>query len=251
MITAGIDLSADVKKTGVASIEWSDGRAVVVDLSVGQHDDAALCELIRAVDKTGIDCPLGWPSPFIDYLIAHRAGGHDLVVPETRHALTQRTTDIHVTARTGTRPLSVSADRIGSAAMRCAAVLSILTRSGARVDRTGQTGPIVEVYPAAALKFWGLPNTGYKGTKATETGQRSTLVSRILRAMPWLDLGDHRESCLHSDDALDAVLCAVIAGLSRQGLCEPVPESALQVAQAEGWVALPTTGALTAVEGSQ
>lgn len=247
MITAGIDLSADPKKTGVATIEWVGTRATVTSLAVGKHDDSALCEVIGLADQTGIDCPFGWPSPFIDYLIAHRAGGHDLVVPKTRHPLAQRTTDLHVTAETGIRPLSVSADRIGSAAMRCAAILSMLTRAGTLVDRTGQSGPVLEVYPAAALKIWSLPHNGYKGTKATETIQRADLLQRASAAMPWLDWGAQEVLCLSTDDALDAVLCAVIAGLSLRGLCDPIPESAVETARSEGWIALPTSKALSRI----
>lgn len=31
------------------------------------------------------------------------------------------------------------------------------------VDRSGLTGRVVEAYPAAALRAWGLPSSGYKG----------------------------------------------------------------------------------------
>lgn len=78
MVTAGIDLSADPKKTGVATLAWLEDGAIVTAVEVGQHTDADLAELIQRVDKAGIDCPLGWPIAFVDYLIAHRADGQDL-----------------------------------------------------------------------------------------------------------------------------------------------------------------------------
>lgn len=59
MLTAGIDLSADPKKTGVATLEWTDDGATVTGIEVGRHTDADLADLIEAVDKAGIDCPLG------------------------------------------------------------------------------------------------------------------------------------------------------------------------------------------------
>lgn len=239
MVTAGIDLSADVKKTGVARLQWRGEVATVVELGVGTHTDPDLCELIQAVDKTGVDCPLGWPSPFIDYLIAHRAGGHELDVPETRHSLRFRATDLHVIETTGMQPLSVSADRIGSAAMRCAAILSTLTKDGVAVDRTGRTGPVVEVYPAASLKTWRLPHNGYK-TPANSSA-RAKLVDAIGEDLPWLDFGTHAETCIHSDDALDAVICAVVAGLVHRGDRPDIPEGSIPAAEVEGWIALPCT----------
>ncbi|MDO8151164.1 DUF429 domain-containing protein [Isoptericola sp. b408] len=241
MITAGIDLSANPRKTGVATIEWSDDDARVTALAVGEHDDAALCDVVRAAATTGIDCPIGWPDAFVDYVVAHRDGGHDLVIPETRRPLTYRATDLHVWQRTGVRPLAVSAERIGAAAMRCAAILAMLTRSGTVVDRAGD-GPVIEVYPAAALKIWGLPHRGYKGRDPQSSRARADLVDHLAIAFPWLDLDTFAPLCRDTDDALDAVLCAVIAGLARQGRCEPVPADLRDLASREGWIVLPRAG---------
>ncbi|MDR6176502.1 hypothetical protein QE364_001214 [Nocardioides zeae] len=239
MQTAGIDFSADPKKTGVATLLWHGDTAAVTAVRVGEDSDQDLCGLILDVDKTGIDCPLGWPTSFIDYLIAHRQGGRDLLVPKTRRSLSYRVTDIYVMERTGVRPLSVSADRIGAAAMRCAAVLSSLTRRDVAVDRSGRTGPIAEVYPAAALNVWGLPHQGYKGSKPENVQRRIELVRSIELAFPWLELGEHADFCRRSDDALDSVLCGVIAGLVMRGGTEPLPENAMGAAATEGWIALP------------
>src|SRR5690606_8815398 len=113
---------------------------VVVDVSVGTYTDEDLISLIRGADKTGIDCPFGWPDPFIDYIKAHRAGGTDLDLhPEPRHALYRRATDQDVICKAKIRPLVVSADRIGATAMRCAGILSLLNREVNDVDRTGRT----------------------------------------------------------------------------------------------------------------
>ncbi|WP_433185959.1 DUF429 domain-containing protein [Actinoallomurus sp. CA-150999] len=74
-----------------------------------------------------------------------------------RRNLALRLTDRVVHDRTGLTPLSVSADRIGHAALRLAALLARLARAGRPVDRSG-TGVVVEVYPAASLRLWGLPH---------------------------------------------------------------------------------------------
>jgi hypothetical protein len=52
------------------------------------------------------------------------------------------------------RPVSVSTDRLGVTAMRCAHLLHRWS-NGQHIDRTGP-GRFVEVYPAAALVRWGL-----------------------------------------------------------------------------------------------
>ncbi|ANC29928.1 hypothetical protein I598_0340 [Isoptericola dokdonensis DS-3] len=237
-LTAGIDLSANPRKTGVATIAWDGDAATVVECAVGHHDDAALCEVVRAAGTTGIDCPLGWPDAFVDFVAARRDGGHDLQIPPDRRPLTYRATDLDVWERTGVRPLTVSADRIGSVAMRCAVILAMLTRSGTVVDRSGR-GPVIEVYPAAALKIWELPHRGYKGQDPEARRVRDELVNKVTDTFPRLDLADFAQACRDSDDALDAVLCAVIAGYARQGRCEPSPEGLRDLASREGWIVLP------------
>ncbi len=51
--------------------------------------------------------------------------------------------------------LSVAADRIAMPAMRAGRIFTRLADQGETVDRKG-TGKIVEVYPRAALKVWGV-----------------------------------------------------------------------------------------------
>jgi hypothetical protein len=101
-------------------------------------------------------------------------------------------------------------------AMRCAALQTRLARAGRSVDRSGG-GAVVEVYPAASLKVWGLPWRGYKTTE--NQAVLGTVVDHLRQAVPWLDLGGHEELCRRSDHALDAVVAALTAGsgLSSRG----------------------------------
>src|SRR5262249_25483394 len=150
-LTVGVDLAAEPPGTAVASIEWSAAGAVVSDLTSPATDDAVVAA-IRQADKAGIDCPLGWPAEFVTFVQAHQTG--NLVAPDGiagrawRRRLAYRHTDLAVHEKTRLMPLSVSADRIGHTAMRCAAILAQLASSGRPVDRRG-TGTVVEVYPAA------------------------------------------------------------------------------------------------------
>lgn len=239
MRTAGIDLSTRQRKTAVAIIDWGEDSAEVVDLSVGGHDVPALCRVIEAVDKTGIDCPFGWPNRFVDIVSAHR----DRRLPDVpddvvgRTAVSLRTTDRFVKCKTKVRPLAVAADRIGATAVLCAGLLAHVQASGIEVDRSGATGRVVEVYPAAALSQWDFTYTGYKEPKNADT--RSGLVGDIQEGFGWLDFGSHADLCRTSDDALDAVLCAVIARLQVTDRVLALPSEHADAAQVEGWIAVP------------
>lgn len=82
-----------------------------------------------------------------------------------RTELSYRRTDCVVKARTGSWPLSVSADKLGIVAMRCAVLqerFAIEAWSGERQPRDG-SGRLIESYPAAMLKILGLPFRSYKG----------------------------------------------------------------------------------------
>lgn len=242
MRTLGIDLAAQPEKTGVARVEWAAGKARVTELLVGASDEMLL-EAIGTADKTGIDCPLGWPREFVAFVASHQ-DAHVVVEPglatEWRKRLSYRVTDLHVRRTVpGIQGLSVSSDRIGVTTMRCAALLSQLDALGASVVRSG-SGPVTEVYPAASLVRWGFNHKGYKGTKAKS--RRSQLVDELLLSATWLDLGTHAGLCRASDDALDAVLASLTARAAALGLTEPIPTEDQKAAEIEGWIALPAQG---------
>lgn len=144
MITVGVDLAAEPRNTAVAVLEWAAGRGAVRALRVGA-DDARIVELCAGADKIGVDCPLGWPRAFVEFVTRHQAGA-PLPPADTipaRRVLAYRRTDLWVAEQHGLRPLSVAADRIGHAALRCAGLLARLGEG----DRSG-FGRVVEVYPA-------------------------------------------------------------------------------------------------------
>jgi predicted nuclease with RNAse H fold len=233
-----VDLAAEPKKTAVAVLQWTGRSAVVEHLAVDQSDKQ-IVDLIVASDKAGIDCPLGWPEPFIEFLNAQRAG--EPVPPNdiaARRALAYRTTDLALKAESGVLPLSVAADLIGHTAMRAAGILSALAARGCPVDRSG-AGLVVEVYPAAALRFWQLYRPRYKGPGSAQV--RDELVSNLLIAMPALTIGAAEVAlCRQSDDALDAVVCALIARAAALGQATTPTADQARAAAQEGWIAVPT-----------
>jgi predicted nuclease with RNAse H fold len=238
MRTAGVDLAAQAAGTALAVIDWTDGGASLQELHLGV-DDPRIVEVAASVQKIGIDCAFGWPDEFVSFVTAHASlepggsaidGGLDW-----RRTLAYRETDRDVRRRTGRWPLSVSTDRLGLTAMRCAGLLARIAESGVAVDRSG-AGLVVEVYPGASLRLWGLPTTGYR----TEPAARAVLLAALAQAEPRLDLGEHAALMLRSADAFDAVIAALAARSAALGRSGVPPSGSEQRARREGWIALPT-----------
>lgn len=238
MRTAGVDLAAENKGTALAVIEWTDRGAHLEQLSLGV-DDAQITEAAAEVEKIGIDCAFGWPDEFVSFVAEHA----DLAQPQTpdgrmewRRRLAYRETDRHARARIGRWPLSVSTDRIGLTAMRCAGLLGRLAASGVVVDRSGRAGVVVEVYPGATLRLWEWEVRGYR----SDPGVRRALVQRMQREAPWLDLDRHTALMVESTDAFDAVVAALAARAAALGRYDPPPSEHQARAEREGWIVLPT-----------
>jgi predicted nuclease with RNAse H fold len=245
MITLGIDLASQPKGTAACAIEWGAGRARVLDVACGQDDETLVARIARA-DKVGMDVPFGWPDAFVQAVAAFHAG--DPWPDASVTALRYRETDRVVAARTGHWPLSVSTDLIGVPTFRAARLLARLTAQGRPVDRSG-AGHLVETYPAAALRLWGFTSTGYKRRDGRPSLQ--ALLNRLEeRTAHWLDLGvAARRLCRDSDDALDAVVAALVARAAALGLCEGPPAALAAVASREGWIHLPDGDALDRLAG--
>ncbi|WP_424467248.1 DUF429 domain-containing protein [Pseudoclavibacter helvolus] len=238
MRTVGVDLAAEPTRTAFAAIEWGTGEAQLAHLQLGITDQEIVARSTQAT-AVGIDCAFGWPIEFVEFVSAHARqspserehSGIDL-----RRRLAYRHTDRVVREHTGRWPLSVSTDRLGMTAIRCAELLDTFADAGERVDRSGG-GRLAEVYPAAALRAWGLLTPGYK----TKPEARATAARAVLDALPHLaTTAEQRALLARSDDALDALAASLIARAHALGKTLPVPAELLEAAQIEGWVALPT-----------
>jgi hypothetical protein len=241
MLTIGVDLAAEPVRTAVAALEWGGGGAVVRSLVLGASDDDVVAAS-REATTIGIDCAFGWPLEFAAFVSAHTR--REIIAPRTlagrdwRRRLAYRETDRAVKKVTKRWPLSVSTDRLGMTAMRCAELLDAFAATGEDVDRSGG-GRLVEAYPAAALRLWGVDTTGYK----TRPEAVALAVEALRRAAPWLVLpADAAALMARSDDAFDAVIAALNARAHALGRTVPVPDELREAAQAEGWIALPTCG---------
>lgn len=244
---AGVDLAAEAAGTAVAVLRVEPGgpgggTVALESLQLGA-DDAAIVAATRHASLIGLDCALGWPVDFVDFVGRHASVAR---LPDDatgdlawRRRLAYRETDRVVTERTGARPLSVATDRLGMTALRCAVLLNRLAGDGRVVDRSGEhPSAVVEVYPAMALRVWELSRPGYK--RATDA--RAALIDDLGRAAPWLELGEHQSLVRASADALDAVLAALVALAHRAtaGIA-PAPHQR-ERARVEGWISIPTVG---------
>lgn len=236
----GIDLAAQARRTGLAVLHEDGERCMLAQVVVGA-EDRALIDAVGGATKTGVDVPLGWPRRFVQLLAAHAA--LELPAPEStgddwRRDLAMRATDRVVHRRTGLTPLSVATDRIAHPALRWAGIEARLRDRGLDVARDG-SGALCEVYPAAALQLWGLTHRGYKGVK--NDGPRAALVDTLGARLPSLEWNGHRALCASEDDALDAVLAALMAREVDHGRADPPDAEHLELARQEGWIWLPRT----------
>lgn len=199
-------------------------------------------ELVERTDKVGIDAPFGWPEEFVSFVAGHHRmepwPGADAADPDSfRSLLSFRETDRRV--RSVRRPLSVSTDKIGVTAMRCAALLHAI----GEVDRAG-LGKVVEVYPAAALARWGQQSGGYKKHAADALPPMLRGVRDIL---PGLELGEFRPELERSDHAFDALICSLVARAAAMDLTDGPERAVLARARREGWIHLPRPNSLASL----
>jgi hypothetical protein len=240
--TLGVDLSADPENTAACLIRWDEEGAEIEELVKGSRrrpiDDDRLLDLIGRATKCGIDAPFGWPVPFVEAVRAWEQSwnkGGEWPEVEDYDDYRWRVTDRQVVEPRP--PLSVSTDLLGVTAFRCAALLAKL---GDRVDRSGAKGLVIEVYPAAALKHWGLDAEGYKKSKGKEV--RLKLVSQLCKRLKGLCPleGDHRDLCERSDDALDALIASLVVRARLLGKTSKPSSSEREHARIEGWLHIPS-----------
>jgi predicted nuclease with RNAse H fold len=256
MRTVGVDLSSSPRRTAVVAVEWSKGRAIVGQPSLGLGDDD-LVERLSSAGWVGIDAPFGWPEAMAAAVYGYTTG--DGWSGVEKESFRYRRTDCFVRDRifeeTGRRlsPLSVSSDRIALTARRTAVLRErAYERSGVRFDRAGGD-QVVEVYPPAALVVWGLDRGGYKSSRRSDRREaerlaRETLLSAIEDRVGWLNWAPGaREVCVDNDDAVDAVLAALVARAAAMGLTSTPPADEVGPAHSEGWIHLPVGNSLASL----
>jgi hypothetical protein len=252
VVTVGVDLAASARRTAVCRTVWGAGGDVAVEFVVPDGDDDLLA-IVRAADKTGLDCPLGWPSDFVATIAAHHQGVR--LPPPVRFkaradgrpgldALRFRLTDDLTWKATSMRPpLSVSTDLLGVVALRAAYLLDALAAAGVAVPRDG-SGPVAEVYPAAALRRWGIRLArSYKSGAPEARAVREHIVAAVEAGLGLPLPEPVRARCADSHDHLDALVCALVArAVQCGGTVWPHSPDQRAAARQEGWIHLPDAG---------
>ena len=234
----GVDCATDPKKVGLALCTLTGRRPRIQEVTTGKTWPA-IDEQVASWTTTptlfAIDAPLGWPARLGESLHAHNAGDALHHLP---NAIFRRATDDAVAERLGKRPLDVGSDRIARTAH---AALSFLARLRKQLDApirlAWEPAPIethaaIEVYPAGTLATRNLPCSGYKGSGEPAASLRRELTTEIEKQV-LLD-AHAKEQMVHTDHALDAVLC-VCAGLDFL-TGDAVPPQDLSLAKREGWI---------------
>jgi hypothetical protein len=235
----------------VCTIEWGPDAGRVIQLG-GRWNDDALLELIAdpAVTKVGIDAPFGWPVAFIDATATYRDHGVWLAL-ETNDVCF-RATEALVAQEMRQPPLSVAVSNLAWPAIRCARLLTRLSADGQPLDRTG-AGRVVEVYPMAALRRWGVVAAGlpprewaYKGDAADRRERRTAHLAALMERLGGIVAltAQQQIACEADDDDFDALISALVARAVEVGRVDPVPAGMRWLALREGWIQLPEPGSL-------
>jgi predicted nuclease with RNAse H fold len=234
--TLGVDLASADTTTAACIVDWERGGPRLSLLRARDVSDDAIVEFAREATVTGIDSPFGWPRPFTDAIAAYAAGA---AWPRQKpEGLWFRLTDVRAQAIAGGRPpLSVSSDRIARPAERASRLPSLLgTRDGA-ARRDGADG-VIEVYPAGALRCWGMATDGYK--RPDGSAVRMKITDSIVEQVGLSLSATHRAALIATDHAIDPLVASLVArafGLHR--VVAPMADEQL-LAVIEGWLYLPT-----------
>ncbi|MDR6689722.1 hypothetical protein J2X55_000621 [Microbacterium sp. 1154] len=239
MRTVGVDLAAGAPGTALAEMVWMNGTARLTRLEIGIQDADIVASVASGNAWLGVDCPLGWPDAFVDFVQAHHAEADPALGPvdggaEWRRSLVYRHTDHVVRERIGRWPLSVSTDRLGVTALRGAGLLRRLAEAGFPVDRAAE-GRLFEVYPGGSLRLWGFDTSGYR----VDATRRALLFDALTERVPWLDVGGFAPLAIAKADAFDAVIAALATRAGALGSFERPASGMLPIVRREGWVVLP------------
>lgn len=248
--TLGIDLASAADKTAFALVEWtpkiafpthpSDYHGQLTQLNLQGSDSDLLQFRPHSRCLIGLDAPLGWPTPFIEYIstpLSELSRHSDKApwTPSIRDQMRYRQTDRYTRSVLGRWPLSVSTDYLSLVGLRARGLL----RAWEISNITGQEY-LFEVYPAVALKRWGLTHRGYKG-KGIEKEQLRRSMLTTLSASFELTLSSYfQDQLIQSDHGFDALICCLITWYAHFSLCDlPSTEKEIEASQHEGWIYIP------------
>jgi len=249
----GIDWATKPKGRGAVILRSDDGNIAVTDIRdplVVTDSEAVRLATEEPAAVVAVDIPFGWPAEFASFVNAWSVVGQDQPVPESLD-FRFRATDKAVKdkKRCGKTPMPVSADKFALGARLWAEIAREQGWAG-RVDVDGSKAgsdpaPIIEVYPGASLRCFGLKSEGYKGDKDKAKSLRVALVDKLVGMFKVSFVGSFKPASLaRTDNELDAFVAA-LTGLAYLGKLPnwkvemPSTEGEKSLAPKEGWIFFP------------
>jgi predicted RNase H-like nuclease len=238
MQLVGIDCASRSENTGIAIGDYKDGKIWLSKVIMGNKKESIANLLTPLLDISkqvvfAFDAPLGWSEPMGRLLAKHQAGEP---IEEQQDRFFRRLTDSFVHQVIGKLPLEVGADRIARTAHSALKIISDLRMKGFALTMlwkpdTTQLHGLLEVYPSATLKGYGMVSSAYKGDTQEEKKKRQNIIkdmqSHIPNILDFINLDS-------KSDMLDAVICLLCAKDFLEGkVYLPIN---MEIAKKEGWI---------------
>lgn len=248
MLIVGVDLASQPKKTAGVWLERATDGTIRIDYEPSNVTNERIAHWLgHDAAVVAIDAPFGWPRPFVDQVTWWNRGGIGRAPlgqlagrpDEASELIAFRAADRFVRKHVGLgadrsrwpQGLSVLTNLISYTTLRLTALLD----GRKTIDRSGASGPALEVYPAAALAEWGRLAGSYKpagktGDKKREAWERLEILAQwaadqLTLVKPCHQLDDLQTAMNKSDDVLDAAVAAMCGWASLAGcahLADPV-----------------------------
>jgi hypothetical protein len=274
--TLGIAYSHTTGRATCCAIRWAGQLAMVELPRLGQLDPVLLDEMDRADWTAVTGAPFGWPDDLLDAIATFAESGRwptRSPADRMRYRETDRfVRDLLRSEHRVTIELPAATSRESTiATWRVAQLITAhAKRTGRSLDRigvpcpTGLDGPpdlprgrvqfppggVIETNVSAALAAWGLPHDGYATTTPADNHRARTRRAAILAQLEhdadaWLILTDDvRQMCTSCDDALDALVAALVAcATATDATIRPTVQQR-GAARREGWMHVPVAGSL-------
>ena len=233
----GIDCSTNLRKLGICRAVSRPNGLVIEEVVTGSRDPVGLIHswIQESPALLALDAPLGWPDDLGKRLNVHMAGE---AIAIEGNQLFRRATDRYLRSKLGKQSLDVGADRIARTALWAINFLNSLSQTLDRPIPLAWTSDYVdsvaaiEVYPAATLISRGLALPGYKKKKS------DSIRMNILNGLESeITIRCERDEIVATDDALDAVVCALAGYDFLENRCAVPEDTAL--ARKEGYIWFP------------
>lgn len=269
--TLGISFGRFSRRATCCTIQWPGGLGLTETPKLGVPDEALL-QRMEAADWTAVTgAPFGFPDAMLDAIVSYAEDGY-WERPDGPELLHHRATDRFVMELLHERelylPPATAPDRLRDAGRIAQILTEHADRTGRPLDRIGAPGPtgmdgppdlprglvefptsgVIETSAAAALAAWGLPFDGYSEADCFTVTDARDRRDRILHGLEHeagvslILCDDVRIAVRTAEDALEALVAAVVAYVAAADETIKPTVSQRGVAQREGWIHIPVPG---------